>query len=583
MNNKKILKAKKNKINEFYTLEQTVEDELIHYKEDLKGKIVCLPCDTKKSAFYKFFKKHFKEYELKSVIVTNNHTKTKIVINSDLTEIETPLKENGDLFSEEIKEIIKKSDIIVTNPPFSIQRVFMKYLFEIDKKFIIIGNQLNVVTNDIFPHFKNNELFVGFTHRLGSMNFLNSKGEIKGVNGSKWFTNIKCSEIKDKLKHLPLKEITYLDGTNYLNISKVQQIPKDYNGLMSVPVSFLPYYDKEKYEIVAKLNNPFFQGKKIFKRLLIKEKQKEINTIELFGGIGAFSKALTLEKIKYNLLDYVENNYHSVNAFNVIHNKNYTPKDIKNINYKDFDKKVDILIHGSPCQDFSIIGNNKGLNGEKSSLLKETIRLLNEMPNKPKFVIWENVKYLLKKHKNVFDYYLDNLEKLGYKSDYLLMNSKDYGIPQQRERLICISCIDKNVDLNKIIKNIQNDKKELEKLSDFVDFDNVKPFKYTISEEKTPSMYYSKRKRLKDKNSLYVNTITTKQMRLPNSGIIKNDNGAERILTERECFLLMGFSNEDYNKTKNVVASSTELYKMAGNSIVVNILKPVVKEIKKEI
>jgi DNA (cytosine-5)-methyltransferase 1 len=166
----------------------------------------------------------------------------------------------------------------------------------------------------------------------------------------------------------------------------------------------------------------------------------ELKVLELFGGIGACSKALERIGIDYEIADYVEIDKYAVASFNAIHNTNFEPQDICEW---DKDIEVDLIMHGSPCQDFSLAGKQAGGDegsGTRSSLMYETIRIVEKL--KPKYVIWENVKNLLsKKHRHNFDAYLETMEQLGYTNYYQVLNSKDYGIPQNRERVFTISIL----------------------------------------------------------------------------------------------------------------------------------------------
>ncbi len=184
-----------------------------------------------------------------------------------------------------------------------------------------------------------------------------------------------------------------------------------------------------------------------------------IKILELFGGIGACSKALERLGIEYEIADYVEIDKYAVASFNAIHNTNFEPQDICKWN-KDIE--VDLIMHGSPCQDFSLAGKQAGGDkdsGTRSSLMYETIRIVNKL--KPKYVIWENVKNLLsKKHRHNFDAYLETMEQLGYTSYYQVLNAKDYGIPQNRERVFTISILneeylDFETDIVKPIANFE--------------------------------------------------------------------------------------------------------------------------------
>ena len=165
-----------------------------------------------------------------------------------------------------------------------------------------------------------------------------------------------------------------------------------------------------------------------------------IRILELFGGIGACSKALEKLGIEYEIADYVEIDKYAVKSFNAIHNTNFEPQDICKW---DKDIQVDLIMHGSPCQDFSLAGKQAGGDkdsGTRSSLMYETIRIVEKL--KPKYVIWENVKNLLsKKHIHNFNAYLETMEQLGYTNYYQVLNAKDYGIPQNRERVFTISIL----------------------------------------------------------------------------------------------------------------------------------------------
>lgn len=166
--------------------------------------------------------------------------------------------------------------------------------------------------------------------------------------------------------------------------------------------------------------------------------REKLRVLELFGGIGACSKALERLKIPYEVADYVEIDKYAVKSFNAIHGTNFEPQDIcewhKNI-------PVDLIMHGSPCQDFSVAGKNAGGDagsGTRSSLMYETLRIVEEL--KPKYVIWENVKNLLsKKHVHNFQMYQDVMRDLGYNNAYQVLNAKDYGVPQNRERVFTVS------------------------------------------------------------------------------------------------------------------------------------------------
>lgn len=160
---------------------------------------------------------------------------------------------------------------------------------------------------------------------------------------------------------------------------------------------------------------------------------EKLKVLELFAGIGACSKALERLNIPHEIVDAVEIDKYAIQSFNAIHGTNFEPQDITTW---DKDIEVDLIMHGSPCQDFSLAGKQAGGDkdsGTRSSLMYETIRIVDKL--KPKYVIWENVKNLLsKKHIHNFNAYLETMEQLGYTNYYQVLNSKDHGIPQSRER-----------------------------------------------------------------------------------------------------------------------------------------------------
>ena len=166
----------------------------------------------------------------------------------------------------------------------------------------------------------------------------------------------------------------------------------------------------------------------------------KLRVLELFAGIGACSKALENLDIPHEIVDAVEIDKYAVKSFNAIHGTNFGPQDITKW---DKDIKVDLIMHGSPCTNFSIAGKQAGGDkgsGTPSSLMYETLRIVKRL--KPKYVIWENVKNLLsKRHIHNFNSYLDIMKKLGYTNYYQVLNAKDYGIPQNRERVFTVSIL----------------------------------------------------------------------------------------------------------------------------------------------
>lgn len=300
-----------------------------------------------------------------------------------------------------------------------------------------------------------------------------------------------------------------------------------------------------------------------------------LKVLELFSGIGACSKAIEKLNIPYKIVDSVEIDKYAVKSFNAIHGTNFEPQDIT-----QWDKKldVDLIIHGSPCQDFSIAGKQAGGDegsGTRSSLMYETIRIVSTL--KPKYVIWENVKNLLsKKHFHNFQNYLDTMEQLGYTSKYQVLDAKDYGIPQHRERVFTIS-------IRNDIKNSFNfpDPIELKhKLGYFLE-QNVDE-KYFLTDKKIDMIskwkcYEKPLEHIKNENDI-IGTITTRSGAECGGMKLVYDKQRIRKLTPREVWRLMGFEDQDFDKASQV-NSNAQLYKQAGNSIVVNVLEAILKNL----
>lgn len=311
---------------------------------------------------------------------------------------------------------------------------------------------------------------------------------------------------------------------------------------------------------------------------------EEINVLELFGGIGAIRKAFIRQKIPHRIVDYVEVDKNCVKSYNALYGENFKPQDI--VKYHPPDERIDFVMHGSPCQDFSRSGLKKGGekgSGTRSSLLFETIRIVEEMKEKPKVVLWENVKGVLDKNMRAsFFHYLKEMEKLGYESKYKILNAMDFGIPQNRKRIFVVSIYGENDFDFEALKKVETRSIDdfLEKgVSDLYEVRQKSMLRYLSGNPKNKN--FKGRLKIIDK---YAYTISTKQVRVPNSGLVDIGNGKYRYLTERECLRLMGFDDEDFDKIRAIYPkrpgkTSSILYKQAGNSIVVNVLEAILNEI----
>lgn len=165
-----------------------------------------------------------------------------------------------------------------------------------------------------------------------------------------------------------------------------------------------------------------------------------LRVIELFGGIGAMTEALKRLGIDFKVVDYVEIDKYACASYNAINGTDFKPQDVCEW---DKDIECDLIMHGSPCQDFSLAGMQKGGDkgsGTRSSLMWETVRIVNKL--KPKYVIWENVKNVISEaHWHNFEKYLNTMASMGYANAWQVMNAKDYGVPQNRERVFVVSVL----------------------------------------------------------------------------------------------------------------------------------------------
>lgn len=298
--NKKLNKASVVKDDEFYTQLSDIEKELIFYKNHFEDKVVFCNCDDPlESNFWKYFSLNFEHLKLKKLISTHYETdkpsyKLEMVNVVDQTHntskleiIKTDLKQNGDFRSPESIAILEESDIVVTNPPFSLFIEFISTLIHHNKKFLVIGNKTAISYQEIFRMLKNDQMWLGANVSSGSMNFLRSSGETKSV-GSYWYTNLTLSKRLEDLilfKKYYGKEYSYPKYDNYdaINVDKTIEIPDDYEGSMGVPISFLQHHNPDQFELLGHMSTtkisdvnfgyPYINKKKKFARIIIKNKR----------------------------------------------------------------------------------------------------------------------------------------------------------------------------------------------------------------------------------------------------------------------------------------------------------------------
>lgn len=265
--NANLHKAKDAKNDEFYTQLTDVSKEMMHYKEHFKDKIVFCNCDDPTwSAFWKYFHLNFSVLGLKKLISThydkNNPTYKMEYTGGDDNDIEvgikTPLEGNGDFRNQECLDLLDEADIVVTNPPFSLFREYVAVLMEHNKKFLIIGNKNAVEYSEVFTPMKSNGLWMGYT---SPSIFDTPNGLSKKVQGlCRWFTNLDIEKRQEKIimwKTYCEEEYPHYDYIDAIEVGKVADIPKDYDGIMGVPLTFMDSYNPEQFEIIDCTNGRY--------------------------------------------------------------------------------------------------------------------------------------------------------------------------------------------------------------------------------------------------------------------------------------------------------------------------------------
>ena len=309
MGTKNLNNAKKAKNDEFYTQLSDIENELQHYKEHLKDKIIFCNCDDPEwSNFWTYFYLNFKSLGLKGLISTHYEQDKpsykmewwgEVDEDGQLITTTTPLKGNGDFRSPEVIELLKQADVVVTNPPFSLFREYIAQLMECDKSFLIIGNINAISYKEVFPHIASNKLWLGINT---VRRFVQPSGDLYEAARTYWFTNLPHSKRNEEIilyQTYEGNEENYPKYDNYdaIEVSKTKDIPLDYKGYMGVPITFLDKYNPNQFEIIGSFNNgehgrmlgakkveaisggktqkwagPVVNKKPLFKRVIIKRK-----------------------------------------------------------------------------------------------------------------------------------------------------------------------------------------------------------------------------------------------------------------------------------------------------------------------
>ena len=338
MANKNLNQAKEAKKDEFYTQLIDIENELRHYREHFRDKVVLCNCDDPyESNFFKYFALNFNALGLKKLIATCydgspvqgdelmldfgdfSDEPKKIAYKVEITEVSdvngdgvvnladvqyllkndknvlTLLKGSGDFRSSECIELLKEADIVCTNPPFSLFREYVAQLMKYDKKFLIIGPFNAITYKEIFPLIKCDRIWLGYGFKAGNAYFRIPESAIRDyANGvfddmtglvkfrnCTWYTNMDIKKRHEELvlwKPYTTEEYPQYDNYGAIEVSKVENIPCDYEGVMGVPITFLDKYNPEQFEIIKfrKGNDEkdlSINGKCPYFRILIRKKE----------------------------------------------------------------------------------------------------------------------------------------------------------------------------------------------------------------------------------------------------------------------------------------------------------------------
>lgn len=341
---------------EWYTTYETIAEELAHYKEQFRDKVVLCNCDDPyESNFCYYFLKHFNQLQLKKLICTSyaGSKITQIKANSKLsanaknvkaknkyskngyvlivtempgkneeevsdkiikTVIEkegtiNKLNGSGDFSSDECIEYLKECDICCTNPPFSLFASLFSLLIKYEKQYLLIGNQNAITYKEIFPYIKENKAWVGY--RFGDMSFrvpddteprntrfwVDESGQKwRSLGNAMWLTNLDMPKRHQELvltAHYEPEKYPKYDDFDGINVQKVADIPMDYLGIMGVPITYLKYHNGEQFEIVGEANHGSDNEFDLFK--------PRVNGKELFKRI--LIKRIDKKPSEFKILD----------------------------------------------------------------------------------------------------------------------------------------------------------------------------------------------------------------------------------------------------------------------------------------
>ena len=310
VNNSNLHAAKSAKNDEFYTQLSDVEKEMNYYKDFFRGKKVLCNCnDDTWSSFFKYFSTNFENLELAKLTCVSYNEKAhgvKYVFDNDQNIAITELNGHGDFRDDECRELLEDSDVVITNPPFSLFRDFITLMMKFNKKFLVIGNTNAITYKQVFPYIMNNKIWLGcssfnsgvyfnvpeeyeYSETYNFNKFIDGR-KVMRVSSICWFTNIEHSKRHlplDLYKHYNSKDYPKYDNYDAIECSKTLDIPIQYYGVIGVPITFFDKYCPDQFEILGcsyqygdcgkhidgTIWSPMVNNKNIYKRIFIRRKK----------------------------------------------------------------------------------------------------------------------------------------------------------------------------------------------------------------------------------------------------------------------------------------------------------------------
>ena len=522
--NTNLQNAKNAKDDEFYTTYEDIAKEVSHYSRHFRGMTVLCNCDDPfESNFCKFFLKNFNVLKIKRLICTSFRASqviaTQLTLFDDKEEIVSAehgyvldvkkfsdkqealsddevekylttsrvvkkLKGDGDFRSPECIKYLKQSDIVVTNPPFSLFKEIVAEIIKYGKHYLLVGNQNALTYKEIFPLIQNNLAWTGY--QFGEMKFrvpetsepretrywVDEDGQKwRSLGNAMWLTNLDIERRHERLqltKAYTPEEFPKYDTFNAINVHKITDIPFDFPGIMGVPITIINRYNSEQFEIVGEANHgsdnqydlfkPTIDGKLLFKRILIRNKQPvaeriaHFHILDLFSGAGGFSYGM--EKNPHFTTEVaLDFNAKALDTFK--HNMPATETVVGDITSEEIKNKiiglsrergVNMIVGGPPCQGFSLKGKKLGLADPRNYLFREYLNIVKIL--QPEVFVIENVKALLSTSAGWFrNQIVEEVSAMGYSVEYGVLTASDFGVPQARQRAIFICSRTKSIPL----------------------------------------------------------------------------------------------------------------------------------------